>query len=216
MLVILKKSLEKNLLMEFIFDIGNVLINFDIRKLLHKMADDSALSMNQILNFFDKHELIKVETGKMSGKNYFDTLVNTTGLKWTYNDWIKAWVDIYEINEIGFNVLKDLKSQNYSVYILSNLADFNRDALEIKAPDILNETKYNFYSFELGYHKPDPRIYHKVCAHLSVQPESCVFIDDLQENIDGALSIGMQGILYKNEMLENIEKKISALIQKTA
>ncbi|RPH95625.1 MAG: HAD family phosphatase [Calditrichaeota bacterium] len=202
--------------MVFLFDIGNVLINFDIRKLLHKIAGNSGLSINQVLNLFDKPELLKVETGKMNGKDYFDNLVNTTGLKWNYEDWIKAWADIYEINKIGFNLLKEVKSQKYSVYILSNLAAFNRDAIEIKAPEVLTETKYNFYSFELGYHKPDPRIYQEVCARLFVRPTDCVFIDDIQENIDGAISIGMEGIVYKNEMLEDIKRQICAFIQKTA
>ena len=59
-----------------------------------------------------------------------------------------------------------------------NLAEYNRDAIEIKVPEILTETKYNFYSFELGHHKPDPRIYQEVCARLSMHPAKFVFIDD--------------------------------------
>ena len=202
--------------MVFIFDIGSVLINFDIRKLLQKFANNSGLSIDQILGLFDKPELLEVETGKISGKDYFEHLVKTTGIKWNYDDWIKAWADIYEINEIGFNLLKELKSKKYSIYILSNLAEYNRDAIEIKVPEILTETEYNFYSFELGYHKPDPRIYQEVCARLSMHPAKCVFIDDMQENIDGAISIGMEGIVYRNEMIEGIERKINTIIQKAA
>ena len=200
--------------MVFIFDIGNVLINFDIRKLLQNIAGDSGLSIDQIHDLFDKSKLLDVETGKMNGKDFFECLVNTTGIKWNYNDWIKAWADIYEINEIGFNLLKKLKLKKYSVYIFSNLAEYNRDAIEIKVQEILGETEYNFYSFELGYHKPDPKIYQAVCARLSMHPVNCVFIDDLQENVDGAISIGMEGIVYRNEMIEVIEGQINTIIQK--
>ena len=47
-----------------------------------------------------------------------------------------------------------------------------------------------------GFRKPDKRIYELASIGLNVQPSSCVMIDDLAHNIDGAQSAGMQGVLF--------------------
>ena len=47
-----------------------------------------------------------------------------------------------------------------------------------------------------GFRKPDKRIYELASIGLNVQPSSCVMIDDLAHNIDGAQNAGMQGVLF--------------------
>jgi len=51
-------------------------------------------------------------------------------------------------------------------------------------------------SAEKGVKKPDPKIYEITCAELGVSFEECVFVDDSQENIEGAKELGMEGILF--------------------
>ena len=48
----------------------------------------------------------------------------------------------------------------------------------------------------VGFRKPDKRIYELASTGLDVQPSSCVMIDDLAHNIDGAQKAGMQGVLF--------------------
>ncbi len=52
------------------------------------------------------------------------------------------------------------------------------------------------YSHELGWRKPDPRIYHAVCDRLGCAPADAVLLDDLQENIDGARAVGMEAMRF--------------------
>ena len=54
------------------------------------------------------------------------------------------------------------------------------------------------YSHEVGYVKPDPRIYHVMCGSLGVSPEDTVLLDDIQANVDGARSAGMRAITFAN------------------
>jgi FMN phosphatase YigB (HAD superfamily) len=202
--------------MIFIFDIGNVLVNFDMQKILQNISVHSQVTVNELRTFYYSTELLKVETGKISGREYFTKLAEMTGLKWNYQDWIHAWVEIYETNETGLNLLKQVKAKNFPAYILSNLAEYHSDALKIKTPEVLNETQFNFFSFELGNHKPDPGIYQYVCARLAVDPEKCVFLDDMPENVAGAQSIGMHGIVYNNERIKEINTEINKIIESTA
>ena len=52
------------------------------------------------------------------------------------------------------------------------------------------------YSHEVGWCKPDPRIYHAVCDGLGCAPHDAVLLDDLPANIEGARAVGMHGVLF--------------------
>jgi putative hydrolase of the HAD superfamily len=49
-------------------------------------------------------------------------------------------------------------------------------------------------SSKLGLRKPDPRIYRHACDLLGVQPEECVYLDDLGINLKPARALGMRTI----------------------
>jgi putative hydrolase of the HAD superfamily len=49
-------------------------------------------------------------------------------------------------------------------------------------------------SSKLGMRKPDPRIYQHACDLLGVQPEDCVYLDDLGINLKPARAMGMRTI----------------------
>lgn len=53
------------------------------------------------------------------------------------------------------------------------------------------------YSHEEGYLKPDPQIYRIACDRLDVAPESAIFLDDVDENVEGARAIGMNAIAFR-------------------
>ena len=44
--------------------------------------------------------------------------------------------------------------------------------------------------------KPQPEIFHLLCARAGVAPEDCVFTDDGLHNVDGARAVGMDGIHF--------------------
>ena len=51
-----------------------------------------------------------------------------------------------------------------------------------------------------GIRKPDPRIYLLVCERLEVQPDECVFLDDLGVNLKPARAMGMTTIKVLDAM----------------
>ena len=110
--------------------------------------------------------------------------------------------------EEGVSLLKDLKAKGHKVYILSNQAEYNRIAIEKKFPGFYSMCTYNFLSFELGYYKPDIRIYEAAIKGIGATPAECTFFDDLQENIDGAKKAGMNGICFAPERIQEIRAKV--------
>lgn len=53
-------------------------------------------------------------------------------------------------------------------------------------------------SGEVGLHKPEPEIYKLGAERIGFEPEACVFVDDLRENIAGAEAVGMTAVLHRN------------------
>jgi putative hydrolase of the HAD superfamily len=49
-------------------------------------------------------------------------------------------------------------------------------------------------SSKIGFRKPDPRIYRHACDLLGVEPEHCVYLDDLGINLKPARALGMRTI----------------------
>ncbi len=64
------------------------------------------------------------------------------------------------------------------------------------------------YSHEVGFMKPDPRIYALICTRLNVLPEEMVFLDDGDVCVAGAREAGVRAIHYRNnaEAIAEIEK----------
>ena len=52
-------------------------------------------------------------------------------------------------------------------------------------------------SGEVGMHKPQPEIFLLGAERAGVDPQECVFVDDLRENCDGAEAVGMTAVLHR-------------------
>lgn len=52
------------------------------------------------------------------------------------------------------------------------------------------------YSHEVGYLKPDARIYQIACDELDVLPEEAVFVDDVAACVEGAREVGMEPVTF--------------------
>lgn len=51
-------------------------------------------------------------------------------------------------------------------------------------------------SGRVGMRKPEPRIYRHTATLIDLPPDRCVFVDDLQRNVEAAVGVGMVGILH--------------------
>jgi putative hydrolase of the HAD superfamily len=50
----------------------------------------------------------------------------------------------------------------------------------------------------VGTRKPEPEIYAITLERLGLAPEACVFVDDLERNVDAANQAGMRGIVFRD------------------
>lgn len=52
------------------------------------------------------------------------------------------------------------------------------------------------YSHEVGFSKPDQRIYAATCARLGLRPDEIVFLDDVEKNVAAAAAFGFHAVLF--------------------
>jgi putative hydrolase of the HAD superfamily len=69
-------------------------------------------------------------------------------------------------------------------------------------------------SAEVGLHKPQPEIFRLAAERLGVEPEACVFVDDLRENCAGAEAVGMTAVLHRDsgETIARVEELLGVAL----
>jgi putative hydrolase of the HAD superfamily len=60
--------------------------------------------------------------------------------------------------------------------------------------EVMTLFEHVFESSRFGWRKPDPRIYRHACDQLGVEPEQCIYLDDLGINLKPARAMGMRTI----------------------
>ena len=68
------------------------------------------------------------------------------------------------------------------------------------------------YSHEVGFSKPDPRIYALICTRLDVPPGEVNFLDDTEACVAGARDAGIHAVRYQDnaQAIAEIEKLLAS------
>ncbi|MCI1635346.1 HAD family hydrolase [Bifidobacterium sp.] len=92
-------------------------------------------------------------------------------------------------------LLKELDAMGIHMWGLTNFTTEYVDAVREHFPEfaLLRDI---VISSEVSLAKPDPRIYKLAAQRFGVDIHSCIFVDDTQENVDAAQTIGMQAIHF--------------------
>jgi FMN phosphatase YigB (HAD superfamily) len=93
--------------------------------------------------------------------------------------------------------------------LLSNAWDDARNGIAAQYP-LLCAFDVSIFSAEIKLAKPGQEIYQSMLGQLDVSAESCIFIDDLPENVQGARNVGMHGIRFINR--SQIIEELQALL----
>ena len=59
--------------------------------------------------------------------------------------------------------------------------------------------------------KPEPAIFVLAAERLGLEPRECVFVDDLDTNVDAARKVGMQAVLFSKDKGDDLRAQLAAL-----
>ena len=174
-----------------IFDLGNVLVFYDEKKMIRQLAAVSQLDQNKVREilynsgFGERHE-----KGLLSAQDYYTHFCTVAGRKLPFDQLIEATSAIFAPNEELISCLPVFKKKKIRLLLLSNTCDIHFEYILKKYP-FFHHFDHLTLSYKVGARKPEKEIYQHALNGAECSAQECLFIDDLMENIQGAQTIGI-------------------------
>lgn len=185
-----------------IFDFGNVVAFFDYGKACEVLGQPIGISGEALLEMARSRNLTAVvqeyESGKITAEDFSKRVCALVDLDVSYEDFAAAWSDIFQLNEPIARLVAWLKRQGYTLVLGSNTNGLHAAQFRRQFAPTLAHFDHLVLSHEVGHLKPSADFYLACAAAAGVAPGSCVFIDDLAENVDGAQAAGLSAIQYES------------------
>lgn len=100
-------------------------------------------------------------------------------------------------NETMIELMRELRDSGLRMAMLTNnVREWEPTWRAMLPVDEIFETVVD--SAFVGCRKPEPRIYELTLERLGLPPEACLFIDDLEPNIEGAREIGLRAVHFQD------------------
>lgn len=181
-----------------IFDIGNVLSDFCWQDFLRdKGFDDGLVERIGRASVYDE-DWYEFDKGVLKDEEVIDLFIeNDPEIADEIHRAFNNVEGMIRLKPQTISWLNDLKSRGYKLYYLSN---FSYKA-EIQCPKSLSFMPLmdgGILSYKVQMTKPDPGIYKKLLSMYSLEAGQCVFIDDTPKNVDAAVKLGINGIVYRD------------------
>lgn len=180
-----------------IFDLGNVLLNFDPEQFLSERYDKD-MSKRLYCEIFQSEEWLMLDKGVITQEEAVERLsrrypMDSTEIELVFQDWTEMLTPICGTVEI----LERLKENKYRLYVLSNfhILAFNK---------VFNDNSFfqhfdgMIISSKVKLLKPELEIYNELISRYRIKAEESIFIDDTAENLKGAEKARLRTILFKS------------------
>ncbi|MBN1535866.1 MAG: HAD family phosphatase [Anaerolineales bacterium] len=205
-----------------IFDFGGVIMRTEDRQPRMKLAQRLGVSVEALEKLvFASSSAKKAEMGYIGAHQHWQTIAKI--LQAPEEEIPAIRQQFFAGDRMDWALLENIQSQRkkYRTALLSNAFDDLRMELtgELPAASAYHISKTDQFldffdeviiSAEVGFAKPDRRIYQYAADRLHVPIEKCVFIDDFSLNIEGAHRAGMKAIHFLN--LEQVHRDLDTIL----
>jgi len=181
-----------------LFDLGNVLIDFDYSVSAKRISHFCAKSPEDIIKLFFGSEITtSFEEGKILPLDFFGEVRDMLDLRLSYEAFVPIWNEVFFLsakNRSVFSLINNLR-QNYKVALLSNINILHYEYLKKHFP-VFNVFDKVFASCELGLVKPDQLIYQKTLEALEAPARSVFYTDDREDLVKSAQGLGIKSFVF--------------------
>jgi epoxide hydrolase-like predicted phosphatase len=193
-----------------IFDFGGVLVRTEdqaFRRALAARLDMTSEELGALI--FESNSARQATLGEITTQEHWDFVRKI--LKLSEEEFPSVPLAFWGGDILDTALMDYIRSLHpqYKTALLSNAWDDLRGKLRQtwKIDDAFDEI---IISSEVGFAKPDLRIYRLTLDRLRVNPDEAVFIDDFQENVDGSILAGLQAIRFESS--HQVLKALSRLL----
>ena len=191
-----------------VFDIGGVLADYRMKEFLMEKGLDGpmikrvlkASVMNPYWGRFERGEVTEEET--LQAFTAADPEIERE-LRLAFTNLSGMLVS----RDYAIPLVQRLKKAGYGVYYLSN---YFKKAYD-ECGESLAFMPYmdgGIVSFKVGMTKPDQRMFSCFLERFGLTAESCLFVDDTEENVLAARSLGFFGLVFSgvDGLMEELQK----------
>ena len=191
-----------------LFDIGGVLVDWHMSWITSEVSKRFDIKEDLIISAFDEH-LPKLDSGKIDELDFWHNIGIDTQSDLLQNNKESLWDTYFRKNAIPNHTVKklsiDLKNNGFVIGIISNIEKVTHAVVDDW--DMISHFEHKFMSYQIGFSKPDPRIYEHVIEKLPYSSDELLFIDDKLSNIKSAENCGIQSVHFTN--LSNLQSSLN-------
>lgn len=180
-----------------VFDIGNVLIEWDPENLYRKLIPDPD-ERHRFLN-----EICTMDWNLQQdlGRSWEEAVGELSAVHPEYKDLIAAYSERW--NEMvpgevtgSAAILDELKASGVPLYAITNFSNEKFTEAKTRFPFLASSFRDIVVSAEERLLKPDRRIFETLLTRNNLEAGACVFIDDSMKNVEGARAAGLEAIHF--------------------
>ena len=180
----------------FIFDLGNVLIYYTPDVYLKSLFSDDNLVDKLLNTIFKSPEWLDMDRGILTHEEATDIFcTRKPELQSEIRRVMKNYEKTFTPIQSSVELLPKLKESGHDLYYLSNMHKEIRDHL-VKSFDFFNLFEGGVFSCDVNSIKPSPEIYRFLLNKYNLDPNDCLFFDDMEENVSAAVKEGIKGIHF--------------------
>jgi putative hydrolase of the HAD superfamily len=173
-------------------------------------------AMSRIEQKDGAHPLFELEKGRVSEPDFLDRLCDELEPALGHRPEMHRFREIYfealHPNEPMIELMRELKGRGLRMAMLTNnVREWEPLWRSMLPVDEIFELIVD--SAFVGMRKPEPEIFQLTLERLGgVAPERCLFIDDIEHNVEAARELGMAAVHYRDnqQAIAEIREAISA------
>ena len=182
--------------MNFIFDVGNVLVDYEPLVYLRGLFADESVVEKMYATVFKSPEWLQMDEGLLTHDEAVQRFIaREPDFESEIHLIMQRVNEMFIPKHETIELLPIIKGLGHSIYYLSNIH------MEIR--DFLLENHLYFGLFDGGVFscnikaiKPSPKMYRHLLNMYKLDPAETVFFDDLEENVAAAEKEGIKGVLF--------------------
>lgn len=185
-----------------IFDFGNVLAFFSHAQMCQQIAALSAgkVTAEQVHTaIFGSGRHLLLETGHVEAEQFLLDLQSELCLDSTLDELRTAYTHIFHPNPRVCDLIPRLAAR-VPIYLASNTDAHHWNHFSQTFATTFSQFTELVKSFEVGFRKPSAEFFAELIRQVGCDASSCIFVDDLSDNITAANVAGLQGIVYTPEV----------------
>ena len=191
-----------------IFDIGNVLMDFNFQICLRAYAPDEETYQKIVKATVQSPVWAEFDRGVWTDEEILEGFIkNDPSIESILRNMFERLEGIIKQRDYAIPWIRELKKSGYQVLVLSN---FPKKVYELFQNEMtfLQEVDGGILSYQDQVIKPDKEIYNLLMSRYQLNPQECVFLDDLKDNIKTAKELGMHTVLFttKEEAQDELRK----------